>query len=117
MGKQDTKFSNIILFILTFKCYPFFRFVLECRGDADPSPVYTWYRGGELLTHERRSELGVSLVSDNNNVNNNNNPVTNYTMMQISNEEHSQLEFPSPTNIQEGFYHCEARNDLGKDSL
>ena len=34
--------------------------------------------------------------------------------MQISNEEHSQLEFPSPTNIQEGFYHCEARNDLGK---
>ena len=43
--------------------------------------------------------------------------VTNYTMMQISNEEHSQLEFPSPTNIQEGFYHCEARNDLGKDNL
>ena len=38
-------------------------------------------------------------------------------MMQISNEEHSQLEFPSPTNIQEGFYHCEARNDLGKDNL
>ena len=36
--------------------------------------------------------------------------------MQISNEEHSQLEFPSPTNIQEGFYHCEARNDLGKDN-
>ena len=96
--------------------------MLECRGDADPSPVYTWYRGGELLTPERRSELGVSLVSYNNNVdnnnnnnNNNNNQVTNYTMMQISNEEHSQLEFPSPTNIQEGFYHCEARNDLGKD--
>ena len=30
---------------------------------AVPSPVYTWYRGGELLTPERRSELGVSLVS------------------------------------------------------
>ena len=69
--------------------------MLECRGDADPSPVYTWYKDGDLLTPERMGDLGVNL---------------------ISNEEHSQLEFPSPTNIQEGFYHCEARNDLGKNN-
>ena len=68
---------------------------MECRGDADPSPVYTWYKDGDLLTPERMGDLGVNL---------------------ISNEEHSQLEFPSPTNIQEGFYHCEARNDLGKNN-
>ena len=30
---------------------------------AVPSPVYTWYRGGELLTLERWAKLGVSLIS------------------------------------------------------
>ena len=63
MGKQDTKFRSVTSFYLLILNVIIFRFVLECRGDAAPSPVYTWYRGGELLTPERRSELGVSLVS------------------------------------------------------
>ena len=67
MGNQDTKFRSVTSFyLLVLLNVIIFRFVLECRGDADPSPVYTWYRGGELLTLERRSELGVSLVRDSN---------------------------------------------------
>ena len=71
------------------------RFVLECRGDGDPDPVYSWYRDGEQLTREQLDQLGLQLVED---------------------TDHSQLEFSSPELRHQGRYHCEASNDLGEQS-
>ena len=67
--------------------------MLECRGDGDPEPVYSWYRDGEQLTREQLDQLGLQLVED---------------------TDHSQLEFSSPELRHQGRYHCEASNDLGE---
>ena len=67
--------------------------MLECRGDGDPEPVYSWYRDGEQLTREQLDQLGLQLVED---------------------TDHSQLEFSSPELSHQGRYHCEASNDLGE---
>ena len=70
-----------------------FRFVLECRGDAEPAPTYRWFRNNQLLTRELLDQLDIEEISDG---------------------EHSQLHFSSPTAEHEGYYHCEAENSLGR---
>ena len=53
----------------------FNRFVLECRGDADPSPTYQWYKNDQPLSKDGLDIQGIQLMSDN---------------------EHSQLDFSTP---------------------
>lgn len=71
----------------------FNRFVLECRGDADPPPTYQWYKNEKPLTQDSPDSKGITLMSD---------------------DEHSQLDFSSPSSHHEGYYYCEATNPLGK---
>ena len=72
---------------------PCFRFVLECRGDGDPAPTYRWFRNSQLLTDELLAQQDIEEMSDG---------------------EHSELHFSSPTAEHEGYYHCEAENSLGR---
>ena len=66
---------------------------MECRGDAEPAPSYHWFRNSHLLTRELLDQLDIEEISDG---------------------EHSQLHFSSPTAEHEGYYHCEAENPLGR---
>mgnify|MGYP001195513494 CR=1 FL=1 len=69
---------------------PINRFVLECIANAEPAPQYTWFKNNQPLAS---NSAGINLISD---------------------EDHSQLDFISPSPEHEGFYHCEAVNPLGK---
>ena len=71
----------------------FNRFVLECRGDADPSPTYQWYKNDQPLSKDGLDIQGIKLISD---------------------DEHSQLDFSTPSLQHKGYYYCEASNTLGK---
>lgn len=67
------------------------RFVLECRGLADPPPTYKWFKDGvEILEGEME---GIRFMSAG---------------------DHSQLDFTNPSSSHEGYYYCEATNSLGK---
>jgi hypothetical protein len=59
----------------------FNRFSLECRGDADPPPTYHWYRNNENLSSDSLASQGIQLVTNN---------------------QYSQLHFPTPTPQHEG---------------
>ena len=65
---------------------------MECSGDGDPAPEYTWFKDGKLLTEETRSELNIGIAG---------------------NSDHSELDFSHPEPEHEGYYHCEAVNDQG----
>jgi len=71
----------------------FNRFVLECRGNADPPPSYQWFKNSEPFLSDGPEGKGITLMSD---------------------EEHSQLDFSNPAPHHEGYYYCEATNSLGK---
>ena len=64
--------------------------MLECRGDGSPSPDYSWYKDGVLLSLDQLQDQDI-----------------------MSDEEHSQLDFISPAPHHEGYYHCEAKNRMG----
>ena len=70
----------------------FNRFLLECGGDGSPPPSYQWYRNNEELSSDNLASHGVQIISNN---------------------QYSQLYFPSPTLDQQGYYYCEATNILG----
>ena len=78
---------------MTLKLGNFNRFVLECRGDAVPAPTYHWYKNDKPLLEDSPDMKGITLMSD---------------------AEHSQLDFSSPSSHHEGYYYCEATNSLGK---
>eukprot|EP00092_Neocalanus_flemingeri_P009191 GFUD01009892.1.p1 GENE.GFUD01009892.1~~GFUD01009892.1.p1 ORF type:complete len:761 (+),score=236.03 GFUD01009892.1:117-2399(+) len=71
----------------------FNRFVLECRGDADPAPTYQWFKNNQPLSPDSPDSQGITLMSD---------------------DDHSQLDFSSPSSHHAGYYYCEATNPLGK---
>ena len=71
----------------------FHRFVLECRGDADPAPTYQWYKDSHPLSQDSVESQGIQLISG---------------------TEYSQLDFSNPAPEHEGYYYCEATNNLGK---
>ena len=71
----------------------FNRFVLECRGDADPPPSYQWFKNDQPFVSNLPESKGITLMSD---------------------DEHSQLDFSKPSPQHEGYYYCEATNYLGK---
>ena len=71
----------------------FNRFVLECRGDADPPPSYQWFKNNQPFVSNLPESKGITLMSD---------------------DEHSQLDFSNPSPQHEGYYYCEATNYLGK---
>jgi len=71
----------------------FHRFVLECRGDANPPPSYQWYRDNEVISQDTLTKENIKLING---------------------QGYSQLDFQSPVLEHQGHYHCEATNSLGK---
>ena len=63
---------------------------LDCSANADPAPHYTWFKNNQKLATD---SAGIKFLHQDNS---------------------SRLVIDSPGPEHEGYYHCEAENDLGK---